>query len=259
MAKDPAFLFYPADASEDTQFLNRLERGCYFDLLKAQKKYRKFSLDLIRKVLGQDFLQCWPAIESVLKKDGELYFIEWADNAIENRAEHSAKQKKRIQEYWEKKKQSEVIPDTNHGTTTEQPKQNRGNSLEDENEIVNENEIKNIIEPEIILLNVPRETEALPREMIWSDEKYREGLFKLARSYSVPDVTNLLDRWEGWYVNKFDWKKKSLQEMRLSFESWIKDPKSRMNGKAKHDRTQQTLNDIAGLEYHISSGGDAGN
>lgn len=147
--KDPAFLFYPADASEDTQFMNRLERGCYFDLLKAQKKFRKFSLALIKKVLGQDFAQCWPAIESVLEKEGDLYFIGWANDAIENRAEHSAKQKKRIQEYWDKKKQTESIPNEYHGNTTESPNQNHGNTLESENGIVNENviekEIKNTI------------------------------------------------------------------------------------------------------------------
>jgi hypothetical protein len=148
--KDPAFLFYPGDASEDTQFMNRLERGCYFDILKAQKKFRKFSLDLIKKVLGQDFVQCWPAIESVLKKEGDLYFIEWVDNAIENRAEHSAKQKKRIKEYWDKKKQTEPIPNEYHGNTTEEPKQRHGNSLENEsgNVIENENELKNKKESE---------------------------------------------------------------------------------------------------------------
>ena len=140
--KDPAFLFYPADASEDTQFMNRLERGCYFDLLKAQKKFRRFTLPLIQKVLGADFAACWPAIESVLRKDGEVYMIGWADDAIENRAEHSAKQKKRIQEYWDKKKQTESIPDSFQEHTTEQPKQSSGNTLENENAIVNENAIE---------------------------------------------------------------------------------------------------------------------
>lgn len=89
--KDPAFLFYPADASEDTQFMNRLERGCYFDLLKAQKKFRRFTLPLIQKVLGADFTACWPAIESVLRKDGEVYMIGWADDAMERRANWSDK------------------------------------------------------------------------------------------------------------------------------------------------------------------------
>lgn len=85
MAKDPAFLFYPADASEDTQFMNRLERGCYFDLLKAQKKFHRFTIDAIKKVLGKDYELCWGSLEVVLKKDNVGYFIEWADDAIEKR------------------------------------------------------------------------------------------------------------------------------------------------------------------------------
>ncbi|HYF69129.1 MAG TPA: hypothetical protein VD884_13390 [Ohtaekwangia sp.] len=149
MAKDPAFLFYPGDASEDTQFMNRLERGCYFDLLKAQKKFRRFNLVLIKKVLGNDFQACWPSLESVLRKEGDLYFIGWADDAIENRAAHAEKQKKRIKDYWDKKK-SESIPEPNQNDTTEQPKQNRGNSLENEIVNENENEIKKEDESEIL-------------------------------------------------------------------------------------------------------------
>lgn len=85
MAKDPAFLFYPGDASEDTQFMNRLERGCYFDILKAQKKFRRFTFTQLQKVLGQDFDSCWPAIELVLSRDGEFYFIGWVDEKIKER------------------------------------------------------------------------------------------------------------------------------------------------------------------------------
>jgi hypothetical protein len=98
MSKDPAFLFYPADASEDTQFMNRLERGCYFDILKAQKKFGKFSLPQIKKVLGNDFESCWPAIELVLKIEDGFYFIEWANDSLEKRklfSESRAKNRKK--------------------------------------------------------------------------------------------------------------------------------------------------------------------
>lgn len=89
MAKDPAFLFYPGDASEDTQFMNRLERGAYFDILKAQKKFGKFSLDQIKKVLGNDFSTCWASLELVLKKDGDFFYIEWVADKIEERKNFS--------------------------------------------------------------------------------------------------------------------------------------------------------------------------
>jgi len=143
MAKDPAFLFYPADASEDTQFMNRLERGCYFDILKAQKKFRRFTLPLIQKVLGGDFNACWPALETVLEKEGEVYFIGWANNAIENRAIHAAKQKKRIQDYWDKKKQesTEDEPDSFQSDTTEQPDLIQTHTLVIENANAIENDL----------------------------------------------------------------------------------------------------------------------
>jgi hypothetical protein len=89
MRNDPAFLFYPGDASEDTQFMNRLERGCYFDLLKAQKKFGRFTLDHIKKVLGRDFETCWPAIEMVLAFEDGQYFISWVDQSIQKRKEYS--------------------------------------------------------------------------------------------------------------------------------------------------------------------------
>jgi hypothetical protein len=86
MSKDTSFLFHPGEASEDTQFMNRLERGCYFDLLKAQKKFGgNFTLDQIKKVLGNDFDACWPAVEIVLKKEEEQYFINWVNNPVKKR------------------------------------------------------------------------------------------------------------------------------------------------------------------------------
>ena len=103
MGLDPAFLFYPADASEDTQCMNRLERGCYFDLLKAQKKYEKFTIEQIQKILGKDFDACWTTIELTLKKEGEYYFISWVKDSIDKRKAYSASRRenksKRKQEH----------------------------------------------------------------------------------------------------------------------------------------------------------------
>lgn len=126
-----------------------------------------------------------------------------------------------------------------------------------EKEKEKDKEQEQAIDPEIVLENVTRETDPLPGELVWRDELYRESLFRLARSYSIPDVENLLDRWEGWYVNKFDWRNKDLQEMRLSFESWIKDPKSRQNGKPtfnKNDRAEFNQNELAIIAAHASGG-----
>lgn len=140
MAKDPAFLFYPGDASEDTQFMNRLERGCYFDLLKAQKKFKHFTLEQIKKVLGKDFETCWPALELVLKKEKDMsnicsdmffYYIEWAHDAIEKRKEFSESRRNN------RKKTTSVNHMNNICSTSDEHME-----IENENTIENINSIK---------------------------------------------------------------------------------------------------------------------
>ena len=108
MSKDPAFLFYDGDAARDVSHMNRLERGAYFDLIQAQRKFGGYTVEQIRKILGKDFDEVWPAIELILyKTDLGKYFIEWVQISIENRKDHAEKQRKRIQDYWDKKKLEE--------------------------------------------------------------------------------------------------------------------------------------------------------
>lgn len=89
MGKDPAFLFYPADASEDVSHMNRLERGCYFDFIQAQKKFGAMSLPVIKKILGTDFELCWPSLKMCLTYDKDMYFIFWLQESIEKRRKYS--------------------------------------------------------------------------------------------------------------------------------------------------------------------------
>jgi hypothetical protein len=142
MAKDPAFLFYPGDASEDTQFMNRLERGCYFDILKAQKKFGRFSLDQIKKVLGGDFDSCWPALEIVLKSENGFYFIEWVDDAVTARKAFS--ESRRNNRKGKKSSEKEV---NQTSLSYDEDMKNICSSSDDhmENENENGNEIKNEI------------------------------------------------------------------------------------------------------------------
>lgn len=86
---DPAFLFYPGDASEDTQHMNRLERGAYFDILKAQKRFGKFTFDHIKKICGNDFENVWSALKMCLTHEEDMFFIGWVNDAIENRRAYS--------------------------------------------------------------------------------------------------------------------------------------------------------------------------
>ena len=110
MSKDPAFLFYPADASEDTQFMNRLERGAYFDLVKSQRLFHGFTVVQLRKILGKDFEEVWPSIELILKKEGDEYYIGWVRESIVKREEYSLKQSNRVSKRY------------NHGKTVDVPK-----------------------------------------------------------------------------------------------------------------------------------------
>lgn len=141
MPKDPAFLFYDGDAARDVSHMNRLERGAYFDLVQAQRKFGGYTTEQVRKILGKDFDEVWPAIELILTKDEEgKYFIEWVKNSIENRKEHAEKQRKRIQDYWDKKKlegKDSDIPRNNDGITTDIPLENEN---ENENIILNKRE-----------------------------------------------------------------------------------------------------------------------
>jgi len=103
-------LFYPADASEDTQFMNRLERGAYFDLVKSQRLFHGFTVVQLRKILGKDFDEVWPSIELILKCEGEEYFIRWVRESIVKREEYSKKQSDRVYKRY------------NHGNTVDVPK-----------------------------------------------------------------------------------------------------------------------------------------
>jgi len=135
--KDPAFLFYDGDAARDVSHMNRLERGCYFDLIQAQRKFRGITMEQARKILGKDFQECWPSIEMILtlEADGK-YHIAWLTDSMKSRAEYSEKQRKRIQDYWDKRKKEEnekEVPRKYRGISTVIPIEN-----EDENEIENE-------------------------------------------------------------------------------------------------------------------------
>ncbi len=89
MAKDPAFLFYDGDAARDVSHLNRLERGCYFDIIQAQRKFGRMPLALIKKILGNDFDSCWETVKICLSYDADMYYIEWLENSTQKRKEYS--------------------------------------------------------------------------------------------------------------------------------------------------------------------------
>lgn len=93
--------------------------------------------------------------------------------------------------------------------------------------------------------------ETYPSEILVSDEIYNEFLCREAKMHAV-DLAKCLDNWDAWYCSKFTgWREKlangqlSTQDIRKSFESWMRDPKSKelplKNGK------KLTAQEIAGL------------
>lgn len=89
MAKDPAFLFYDGDAARDVSHMNRLERGCYFDFIQAQKKFGPLNLPAIQKILGKDFETCWPALSMCLTSEKDTFYISWLKESIEKRSKYT--------------------------------------------------------------------------------------------------------------------------------------------------------------------------
>lgn len=140
--RDPAFLYYDADVALDVAHMDRTERGCYFDLLQMYRKFRGYTMEQVRKVLGTDMESCWNAIELVLELDeGDgKYHIPWLKNSLAKKAQSNEIQRERIQKYWDEVKKAEEsgapLPKKNKkprkqdGTTVVLPRNNIGNTTD---------------------------------------------------------------------------------------------------------------------------------
>lgn len=144
--KNPAFLFYFGDAARDVSSLNRLERGCYYDLIQAHFRFHRFTMEQIRKILGKDFNACWNSLELILDVDENgLYYLEWVTDSIQKRKKNCTKQEENINKRWEALKKTQHIDcqesNGNNGNTVVSAWNKNGiNSvipLETETEIVN--------------------------------------------------------------------------------------------------------------------------
>ena len=94
MAKDPAFLYYDGDASKDMSHMSRTERGAYIDIVHAQKKFGRLSLEIIKKVLSKDFEDCWPSLRLVMNFEDDKYYIEWLEASIDKRKSFTESRRK---------------------------------------------------------------------------------------------------------------------------------------------------------------------
>lgn len=233
MSKDPAFLFYDGDAARDVSHMNRLERGCYFDLIQAQRKFGGFTVEQIRKILGSDFENCWGAIEIILMRDeAGKFYIEWVRESMINRKEYAEKQRKRIQDYWDKKKEEDKeilpIPEKYHGTTAVVPLEN-----EDVDEDVNNTEIENLYKDVVIFFdeNCRPINESQRKEWI-------SVLDKLVRidKYSPEHIRNIIKRtrmddfWRGNFLSVLKLRRKNKDGI-MYFT--VFENKSKKNGQSR--------------------------
>lgn len=229
MSKDPAFLFYPADAAQDVSHMNRLERGCYFDLIQAQKKFGRLSEELIKKVLGHDFDICWESVKICLTYVDHMYFIEWLEESIDKRKKYCESRK----DNKNSKKDDHMtnICETHDYTYVEH--------------MVNENENVNIIK---------KEDKNLLFESFWNvypKKKDKGHALKAWYKISKPKETlGLILKALEWQNESLDWKKENGQ--------YIPMPSTYLNGRRWEDERQQPQQQsLTILNCHIPFDGAA--
>lgn len=258
MARDPAFLFYDGDAARDVSHMNRLERGCYLDLLQAQRKFGGYTVEQARKILGRDFEECWPALELILtKSEGDIYHIEWVTESTEKRRKNAETQRNRIQKYWDEKREN----DKYRGITDVIPFENE---IERILVLVRENvNIENKVEDKFVAMIVLKMVEifkvANPKYPV--DEKFDysaclELAYKIAalKKWKKHDVVNgkmneCLSSWKNIvdFVQKDEWlSTRSLHDLN-STKEWqrLVQKMSKMGRPKPEEKTAPTLTKLS--------------
>jgi hypothetical protein len=187
--KDPAFLYYDGDAARDVSHMNRLERGCYFDLIQAQRKFGRLSVDIIKKILGKDFETCWESVKICLSYDNDMYFIEWLELSTIKRKEYSESRRKN--------RMAEKQEDINNIS------ESYVNHMENENEIV--------IEDKEVTKNKTKYTADF--EKFWQAYPKKEGKIAAFKKWKIapdrPEINQILvklelqkksDQWRDGYI-----------------------------------------------------------
>lgn len=90
MAKDFAFLFYVNDWAGGTQWMSRVQKGAYLDLLLYQVNNTSFSLEEVKLILGSDFDATWNILERKFVQENGKYYNEKMRNVLESRAKFTS-------------------------------------------------------------------------------------------------------------------------------------------------------------------------
>lgn len=181
MAKeDFCFTFYDGDACRDMSHMNRLERGAYADLIISQRKFGWLTYDQIKKTLGRDFDEVWPAINLVLvySELEQKYYIDWLAKSIDEMRAHAKKQSEN------RKGKTKDKPDD----TKQEPKHDQKNPLEGGG--VDEGSFK-----------IKKESrEDVPREVIDFTKPDVEG----DEIFFPLDTKPVRDLWAGWKKSRYE-------------------------------------------------------
>jgi hypothetical protein len=239
MAKeDFCFTYYDGDAARDTTHMNRLERGAYHDVVISQRKFGHLTIEQVKKILGKDFIDCWPAIELIMKIDTEgKFFIEWLDTSIIKSRKHS-------------KKQTENVTKRYQTSTKHLPKEEMVTPLGDGNEDGNDNEVviefkekesKKIESPEVEILETDIPVSDHSELVAVYSPLFREGLLSAFRDVDVDD------QWIKFQAKvrgspKF-YALHDLEGLRLAFNRHLQNApkKNERTPKTKHERQQSEL------------------
>lgn len=242
MAKeDFCFTYYDGDAARDTTHMNRLERGAYHDLIISQRKFGHLTLDQVKKILGRDFAECWPAVELIMKVDADgKFFIEWLEISISKMRAQSKHQSENGKKGGRPK--AKQNPTESQSITEQKPLgDGDGDGIEDEE---NKKESEK---------NVPRATidERIADAL---DEIYIEAQrMKWAHIDFDLELFGFIEKVRG---SPDYYKDHDTSGLRFAFQSQLRSAKKKTDRpKNKHDRDQQNLNDIAIALNHAAGGG----
>lgn len=246
MAKeDFCFTYYDGDAARDMAHMTRLERGAYTDIIISQRKFGRLTLDQIRKILGRDFTEVWPAISLVMKEydtaplfagssQPKLYAIEWVESSIERSKKHAHRQTENIKKRFKNPKV--VIPDENLVLPKDNlvlPKQNLVIPLEDGNgnEYVDEDKEGGTGETKPRPRAKPR---PLPPPTIDDYQRYTTQVIEgndpvfesILHTERLTAVNGRLKELAGDHlslISRYGWKPPDQQQFRLSLVKHIRD------------------------------------
>jgi hypothetical protein len=239
MAKeDFCFTYYDGDAARDTTHMNRLERGAYHDVIISQRKFGHLTLDQIKKILGKDFNECWPALELIMKVEGEKYFVEWLENSIVKMRKHSKKQSAN------KKGKTKQEPDS----TKQQPNNNQTNPLGDGNGNEDgyvigfkEKEPKEILSESEIVID-PQDDETLIETKMWTEDVVTGNDYRFKKPSGL-DITAIhaLARDHLGKCSRYGWHKNftSQQAFRESLLNYINENASKLQSATQKDTLSQ--------------------